>query len=102
MKESITTPLRTATPARAMKTTPAEIENGMPRKASAATPPLSARGTQVKTMAAQLQDLTRGYSTPQLRSRTSDTQTQGMPAAGCQCSEARRTERGEGTADGKT
>src|SRR3546814_16291907 len=71
MNESIQTPVRTATPERAMKPTPAEIENGMPRTASAATPPVSARGTPVTTMAASRQDSNRVYSTPKLLSSTS-------------------------------
>ena len=40
-----TTPLSTATPKRAMNPTPAEIENGIPRSASATMPPVAARGT---------------------------------------------------------
>ena len=40
-----TTPLSTATPKRAMKPTPAEIEKGSPRRASAKTPPVAAKGT---------------------------------------------------------
>ncbi len=43
--ETQTRPLSTATPKRAMKPTPAEIENGMPRKARAKTPPVVANGT---------------------------------------------------------
>ena len=39
MKDTITTPFSTATPDSAMKPTAAEIENGMPRRSSAATPP---------------------------------------------------------------
>ncbi len=47
-----TTPFSTATPKRAMKPTPAEIENGMPRKASANTPPVAAIGTLRKMRSA--------------------------------------------------
>ena len=49
MKLSITRPLSTATPDKAMKPTAAETENGMPRSHSAATPPVSASGTALKT-----------------------------------------------------
>ena len=41
----------TATPDMAMKPMAAEIENGMSRSQSAATPPTQANGTAVKTMA---------------------------------------------------
>ena len=40
-----TTPLSTATPNRAMKPTPAEIENGRPRSQRARMPPVAAIGT---------------------------------------------------------
>ncbi len=56
MKLSITTPLSTATPERAMNPTPADIDSGMPRIRSAATPPVSASGTPEKTIAASLPD----------------------------------------------
>ena len=42
----------TATPESAMKPTPAEIENGIPRSQSAATPPTAAKGTPEKTRSA--------------------------------------------------
>ena len=54
MKLIITSPLSTATPDSAMKPTPAEIDSGIPRRASATTPPVSASGTPVNTMAASL------------------------------------------------
>jgi len=47
--DSITSPFSTATPDRAMKPTPADIDIGSPRSHSAATPPVSASGTPVKT-----------------------------------------------------
>ena len=50
----ITRPLSTATPDSAMKPTPAEIDSGMPRRASASTPPVSASGTPLNTIAASL------------------------------------------------
>ena len=52
MKVSITRPLSTATPDRAMKPTAAETENGMPRSHSAKTPPVSASGTALNTSSA--------------------------------------------------
>ena len=48
----MTNPLSTATPDNAMKPTPAEIDSGMPRSARATTPPVSANGTPLNTMAA--------------------------------------------------
>src|SRR3546814_1739295 len=56
MKDSMTTPLSTATPDSAMNPTPAEIDSGIPRNASAATPPVSASGTPGKTIAASRTD----------------------------------------------
>ena len=49
MKEIITRPLSTATPDRAMKPTPAEIDSGMSRNHKAMMPPVRASGTPVKT-----------------------------------------------------
>ena len=54
MKEIITMPLSTATPERAMKPTPAEMDSGMSRSHNAATPPVSANGTPEKTRSASL------------------------------------------------
>ena len=48
-RRCITRPFSTATPDSAMKPTPAEIENGMPRSHSATMPPVSASGTPLKT-----------------------------------------------------
>ncbi len=56
MKAIITRPLSTATPESAMKPTAEEIDSGMPRSASATTPPVSAKGTPLKTMAASFAD----------------------------------------------
>jgi hypothetical protein len=52
MNAIITRPFSTATPDSAMKPTPAEIDSGMPRSASASTPPVSASGTPLNTIAA--------------------------------------------------
>jgi len=48
--------LRTAMPERAMKPTAAEIEKSMPRRNSNRTPPTSAKGTPVNTIAASRTD----------------------------------------------
>ena len=52
MNVTSTRPFKTATPESAMKPTAAEIENGIPRSQSAATPPINASGTPVKTTSA--------------------------------------------------
>ena len=49
MKVTSTNPFKTAMPERAMKPTAAEMEKGHPRRANAATPPVKAKGTPVKT-----------------------------------------------------
>ena len=49
MNDTITRPLSTATPDRAMNPTAAEIEKGIPRSQSATMPPVSPRGTALKT-----------------------------------------------------
>ena len=54
MKAIITRPFSTATPDSAMKPTPAEIESGMSRSSSAATPPVSASGTPLNTSSASV------------------------------------------------
>lgn len=48
MYDNRTTPFNTATPNRAMKPTPAETLNGIPRSRSAKIPPLAAMGTLSK------------------------------------------------------
>ena len=52
MNVTSTKPFSTATPDNAMKPTAAEMENGSPRNHRAATPPVSASGTAVKTSSA--------------------------------------------------
>ena len=49
---TMTRPFRTAIPDRAMNPTAAEIEKGIPLRNSARTPPTSASGTPVNTIAA--------------------------------------------------
>ena len=56
MLDIMTSPLRTATPDRAMNPTAAETEKGIPRSHNNSTPPLSASGTAEKTIAARLAD----------------------------------------------
>ena len=54
MNETMTSPLSTATPERAMNPTAAEIEKGRSRTQRATIPPVSPSGTQVKTSSAYL------------------------------------------------
>ncbi len=86
MKLTMTTPFSTATPDRAMKPTPAEIDNGSPRSASAATPPVSARGTPEKTMALSRQERNRANSRPKISSKTAGTTNCNRLAAEISCS----------------
>ena len=62
-----TTPFNTATPKSAMKPTPAEIENGKPRRASRNTPPVAANGTFRKMSAAGFSDPNVKYSMAKIR-----------------------------------
>ena len=57
MKVTSTTPLSTATPKSAMKPTPAEMLNGIPRTHKARMPPVTAKGIPVKTISACLSEL---------------------------------------------
>ncbi len=54
MNETITSPLSTATPDKAMKPTAAEIEKGMSRSQSETMPPVRPSGTHVNTSSAYL------------------------------------------------
>lgn len=56
MKAMMTSPLSTATPDSAIKPTPALMDNGIPRRSSAATPPVNASGTPENTSAASAAD----------------------------------------------
>ena len=73
MKVTITSPLSTATPERAMKPTAAEIENGMSRSHKATMPPVSASGTPVKTSSAYLTELKALNSSRKIRKKQSGT-----------------------------
>ena len=54
MKATITRPLSTATPDKAIKPTPAEIDKGMSRNHKENTPPVRASGTPLKIIKASL------------------------------------------------
>ena len=69
----MTTPLSTAIPDRAMKPTPAEIEKGMPRSMSAATPPVRANGTPENTTSASFTERNSATSRPKISSKASGT-----------------------------
>ena len=86
MKLTMTTPLSTATPERAMKPTAAEMDRGRPRIARAATPPVNARGTPEKTMAASFTDRNRANSRPKISSSTTGTTSCSRFAAEISCS----------------
>ena len=66
MKAIMTTPLSTATPDRAMKPTPAEMDSGIPRNASASTPPVNASGTPLNTITASLAEPKAMNSSPKI------------------------------------
>ena len=86
MNDTITTPFSTATPESAMKPTAAEIENGMPRRMSAATPPVSASGTPVNTIAASVTEPKRTKSSAKISRSASGTTTCKVAAAEIRCS----------------
>ena len=86
MKAIITRPFSTATPDSAMKPTPAEIDSGMPRSASATTPPVSASGTPVNTMAASLAEPNAQNSSAKMRTRVTGTTTPSRWPAEINCS----------------
>ncbi len=75
MNAIITRPLSTATPESAIKPTPAEIEKGIPRNASAATPPVSARGTPLKTINASRMEPKAMKSSPKMTASVTGTTT---------------------------
>ena len=86
MKLIITSPFSTATPDSAIKPTPAEIENGIPRSHSASTPPVSASGTLLKTMAASLPEPKAMNSSPKIMISTTGTTTDNRLPAEINCS----------------
>ena len=85
MNATITRPFNTAMPERAMKPTAAEIENGIPRESSARMPPVSAKGTPEKMIAASLNDRSAMISSPMMRHSVSGTTTARRLAAELWC-----------------
>ena len=69
-----------------MNPTAAEIDRGMPRNVSAATPPVSASGTPVKTIAASLAELNAMNSNPKIISSVTGTTTDSRLDADISCS----------------
>lgn len=86
MKLTMTRPFRTATPERAMKPTPAEIDNGMSRSHRASTPPVRARGMPEKMIAASRADPSAKNSRPAMMSSVTGTTTARRFDADCSCS----------------
>ncbi len=86
MKLTITRPLSTATPDRAMKPTPAEIDNGMPRSHSASTPPVSASGTPLKITSASRMEPKASTSSPRISANVTGTTMDRRLDADCSCS----------------
>jgi hypothetical protein len=86
MQATITRPVSTATPESVMKPMPAEIDSGMPRSHSAATPPVSASGTPLKTSAASFAEPKVMNSRPKMSSKDSGTTTCRRAAAEASCS----------------
>jgi len=73
MNVSITTPLSTATPDKAMNPTAALIENGRSRNQRLITPPVSASGTPLKTIRESLAEPKAAYSSEKMSSKASGT-----------------------------
>ncbi|MNV81722.1 hypothetical protein D3C71_1754020 [compost metagenome] len=82
----ITSPLSTATPDNAMKPTPAEIDKGMPRAANASTPPVSASGTPLNTMAASRAEPNAQNSSAKINNNVTGTTTARRWLAEISCS----------------
>ena len=73
MKLTMTSPLSTATPDRAINPTPAEIEKGISRSHKARTPPVSARGTPLKITSASRRDPKASTNKPSIRASVTGT-----------------------------
>ena len=82
----ITRPFSTATPLRAMKPTPALIDSGMSRSASAATPPVSASGTPLNTSVASPTEPRLRQSSTKISSRATGTTIASRCEAATSCS----------------
>ena len=86
MNAIITMPLNTATPDSAMNPTPAEIDNGIPRSHRASTPPVSARGTPLKTISGVAAEPKTMNSRPKMISSTAGTTSCSRLLAEINCS----------------
>ncbi|MNN09819.1 hypothetical protein D3C81_1227230 [compost metagenome] len=86
MNEIITRPFSTATPDRAMKPTPALIENGMSLSHRAITPPVRAKGMPVNTSRPSLRLLNIMNSSAKTSSSATGTTICSRWAADCNCS----------------
>ena len=86
MKAMMTRPFNTATPDRAMKPIPALIESGVARSNRAATPPVSAKGTPLKTRAASANDPRLMKSSRKISSRAIGTTIVSRLVADTSCS----------------
>lgn len=86
MKAIITRPLSTATPDKAIKPTPAEIDNGISRSHSAMIPPVSAKGMPVNTSRPSLRLLNIMNSKPNTSSNATGTTMRKRSEASFNCS----------------
>jgi hypothetical protein len=86
MHATITSPVSTATPESVMKPMPAEIDSGMPRTHNARTPPVSASGTPLNTIAASFAEPKVMKSSPNTSSSDTGTTTLSRVVAEASCS----------------
>ena len=86
MNAIITSPLSTATPDKAIKPTPAEIDSGISRSHSATTPPVRAKGIPVNTNKPSLRLLNIKNSKVMISSKATGTTICKRLAADCNCS----------------
>ncbi len=82
----MTSPFSTAMPETAMNPTPADIENGIRQIHNASTPPVSASGTPLNTMAASRADPKAMNSSPKIITSTTGTTTLSRCEAEMSCS----------------
>ncbi|MNH36397.1 hypothetical protein D3C79_971830 [compost metagenome] len=78
--------MSTATPDKAIKPTPAEIDRGISRSHSATTPPVRAKGIPVNTSSPSLRLLNIMNNRPKTSSKATGTTTCRRCAADCNCS----------------
>ncbi|MCY1406785.1 hypothetical protein D9M71_220650 [compost metagenome] len=86
IKAIITNPLSTATPDKAIKPTPADIDRGMSRNHKATTPPVKAKGMPVNTSMPSLRLLNIMNSRANTSSKATGTTICKRFAADCSCS----------------